>query len=145
MIGIEIEHESSYENILYDFLKGINFDDYKIDITEEEIYAENNFDNIHFNLYDFQNEISSKTNYYIIFLNLKLYNKKGKIKAINTYEDFLNSDCQMIILISDNSLIEIYFKEDNLKKIILNNLAEKNISYEIKTKGNDSRLLMSVI
>lgn len=56
----------------------------------------------------------------MIFLNLQGFSKKEEI-AINNYNDFLNSNCEIIILFSDSIFGEIYCKlEKNLNKIYEN-------------------------
>ena len=45
--------------------------------------------------------------------------KKNR-QEINTYLDFQNSKCSLIILISDSSDIEMYFKDNELKEQIIN-------------------------
>lgn len=140
MIGIEINHNSGYEHVLWDLLQDIELNNYSLNITEQEILSK---DANGYILWDSTNFLTKiKESYYIIFLNLQLFSKNSQITVINTYEDFLNSACQMLLLISDHNLIEIYFKDENIKHIILQNLKNKNIHYDIKTKENDSRQIM---
>jgi hypothetical protein len=101
-----------------------------------------------FGLQDYKRNIEEflEENYYIIFLVMQVY-KKGEEKnrqEINTYLDFQNSKCSLIILISDSSDIEMYFKDNELKEQIINNLKSLNIKYEETTLENDTRTKMHV-
>lgn len=75
-------------------------------------------------------------------MNLQIYNKGVEAFDIDDYNEFLKSDCQFILLVTDNSYIECYFKEESIKDIVLKNLEGNNISYEIKTVENDGRNAM---
>ena len=77
-----------------------------------------------------------------MFLNLQVCLKGENIMEIRNYNDFLNSNCKLILLICDNSCIEFYFKSDDIKNVILMNLKSMNIKYDIKTKDNDGRTTM---
>lgn len=59
--------------------------------------------------------------YYPIFLTLQLYSQNGKTSKINNYNDYLNSDCVLILYIIDNIFVEIYSKNKNYLKYIKQN------------------------
>ncbi len=147
MIGIEFKLKTSYEKILYDILKNINFNDYQWEIVEEEIYYESNPERhlpSQLSGRELKKEISDNGDYLVYFLNLQVYLNGSKISHIETYDDFVNSDCELILLFNDNEFIEIYMKENELKEKILQNLSSKGILYEIKTRENDGRTIMMV-
>lgn len=53
--------------------------------------------------------------YYIIFADLQAF-PKGKMEEINTFQDFLKSDCELVLLIVDCCDVTIYCKDrDKLK------------------------------
>lgn len=114
MIGIEALYESSYEKLIYTLLKGIDFKKYDFYVVEDELFLEDG--------------------------NKKLPDNFG----IDDYNEFLKSDCQFILLVTDNRYIECYFKDENIKKIFIDNLKADNISYEIKTVENDGRNAMNL-
>lgn len=147
MIGIEFEFETAYEKILYDLLKNVKFDNYKWIVIQQEILYENNYDKqlpSKLSGSELEKEFSSNGNYYVFFLNLQAYPNNSEIYHIETYDDFVNSDCELIVLFSDNKFIEIYVKSDELKKRIIQNIEAKKIKYKIKTKENDDRTRMIV-
>ena len=55
--------------------------------------------------YEFKKLISSN-NYYSIFVHLHAY-FTNELQKIDSYYDFLNSKCQMIILLTDSIFVEV--------------------------------------
>ena len=148
MIGIEFEHESSYEKILYNLLDGIYLTNYKWYTVQQEVIFEMDYTSkLEYCMPGsaFQNIIHDVGNYYIYQLNLQAYPKYEQTNDnIETYSDFIKSKCEMIILFSDNSCVEIYAKSTELLKIIIQNLKNKNMAYEIKTLDTDHRRTMYI-
>lgn len=147
MIGIEFKLKTSYEKMLYDLLKNIDFNNYKFEIVEEEIIYESDPERglpSQLSGIEFKKEISDNGDYLVYFLNLQVYLNNSKVSHIETYDDFFNSDCELIVLVYDNEFIEIYMKENKLKEKIIQNLVTMGISYEIKTRENDGRYVMKV-
>ena len=147
MIGLSFENKSNI-NILKEILKNVDLSSYKFYFTEEELYDRNHMDLTTFGLQDYKRNIEEflEENYYIIFLVMQVY-KKGEEQNrpnINTFLDFQNSNCSLILLISDSSDIEIYFKDNELKNQVINNLKRLNIEYEETTIENDTRTGMHV-
>ena len=128
MIGIEFKKSNEHDNFLNYLFENIDLNDYEIDITEDEMYYDNQ--NIHFDkLY---NEGKFKSGIYVIFINLKIYPKNNtNYENIKTYEDFINSSCQLMVLINDSVYVEIYFKDKLLKNKILSNVCKKRIKYDV--------------
>ena len=147
MIGLSFENKSDI-NILKEMFKNVDLSSYQFYFTEEELYDRNHMDLTTFGLQEYKRNIEEfiNENYYIIFLVMQIY-KKGEEKnrqEINTYLDFQNSNCSLILLISDSSDIEIYFKDNELKNQVINNLKRLNIEYEETTLENDTRTKMHV-
>ena len=147
MIGLSFENKSDI-NILKEILKNVDLSSYQFYFTEEELYDRNHMDLTTFGLQEYKRNIEEflNENYYIIFLVMQIYKKveEKNRQEINTYLDFQNSNCSLILLISDSSDIEIYFKDNELKNQIINNLKRLNIEYEETTLENDTRTKMHV-
>ena len=143
MIGIEFEKENRYDNFLRKLFLGIDLENYDLDFIETEIIANNEIvkENEFINMVN----QSLKNKYYIIFLNLKIFSKGKNKEEIKNYQEFLNSNCEFILLISDAVYVEMYFKDNYLKEQILKNINSMNIKFNIKTLENDGRYIMSVI
>jgi len=143
MIGLEFKYNKNYSNIFNELLKGIDSSKYACDIQEFEIIF-SDFTKIDENKLNLEKLINEKKEYQAISANIRLFLKDSEFEKIDNYNDFKNSDCQLIILISDVFDVEIYLKDNELKDLIIQNLKENNISYKFKTKDNDGRNVMYV-
>jgi len=146
MKGISFKIENKYDTILDKILKNIDCDSYNWYITEDEIYKEKGNILLTGQLYtnrEFKTIIKNEK-HYVVFANIQLYFNSSKIKKIATYEDFINSDCQLILLVTDNIFVDIYVKEKKILKQIYQN-ALKNEFDDIKyiTNDNDIRKVFS--
>ena len=120
MLGIKFKVPNTYDNVLFKIFSNIASQNGFWKLYEEEIIFPNNSFNLDNDIYsdaDFREIISSKF-YYPIFLNLQFYKQGSTTTLINNYCDFLNSDCELILFITDNVYVEIYSKnEKTLEKI----------------------------
>ncbi|PGK52272.1 hypothetical protein CN918_31265 [Priestia megaterium] len=53
----------------------------------------------------------NQESYYPIFAHLQAWPNK-ELNQIQTYEDFLSSNCKMVILVADTEFVTIYIKSD---------------------------------
>lgn len=87
-----------------------------------------------------------QSNYYIVFLKLQAYSLSHNFKNICSYNDFIDSDCQLILLINDCEYVEIYSKDQNVLSAIFQaaiNSNYNNIRYITDT--NDGRTKMNIL
>lgn len=84
--------------------------------------------------------------HFIIFLKLQAYANEEKFEDIHTYEDFLRSNCILLLLIYDCENVEVFTKDDNLTETIMKN-AQRNgfLEIELITCENDGRVKMDVL
>lgn len=137
MIGLKFEIKNEYDTILYKVLYNIDCSQYKWKIVEEEVLTHNtNNDNHNFFIKDkYTNDEFKKLIkkiHYPIFLNLQMFKINSKIKSIENYNQYLNSDCELIIFILDNEFVEIYAKEQKMLEKIYDNALKfdfKNIEF----------------
>lgn len=85
-----------------------------------------------------------EVDHFVVFLRLEAYFSKIVNSEIETYADFKESSCQMILLISDCENVEFYIKDKNLLKNCLEEFSKnkKYKSIEYITDENDSRTRM---
>lgn len=147
IIGFEINSKSSYKTILYNLLKKMNYNKYKWMIAEQDIIDSSDKSK------KFQLELSTEElgkifnkdeKYNIKKLNIRAYLDNFDNKDIETYNDFAESSCELIILFSNNGFIEIYIKSEDLKNKIIETLEEKKIEYDFKTQLIDERTSMHI-
>jgi hypothetical protein len=128
MLGIKFEIENEYSNYLEKILEDINESYYLWKVPEAEIYIENGtnifLDDIYSND-EFQKMIGIKR-YYTVFANIQLYDRSINLIDINTYEDFINSNCQLILFVTDNIFVDIYGKNDEMLDKVYRNAKKYN-------------------
>jgi hypothetical protein len=84
--------------------------------------------------------------YYVIFADLKAYPKdKIIVSDIVLYEEYLNSDCQLVLLVVDCSYITIYCKDkERLERLYKNAKIKGFDDVQYITDENDTRTGLSV-
>ncbi len=121
MLGISFKISNKYDIILYKILENIKLENqYICKIKEEEVLGESGdcfFNGTIYKWGDFETVIKNKK-HYPIFLNLQIYCNSNDSQKISNYKEFLDSDCQLILFITDNEYVEVYAKNlDNLDLI----------------------------
>ncbi len=139
-IGIECVFQS-YKDI-WEILKfrKVDFGKYQFSVI-----FENMIDKIpkRFSPQYFNKLISNKE--ILNFATFHLYLPTDKNEYIITYDDFLSSKCEMIVLIYDTCYLEMYCKNHSWLEIIYNNAVDISGSVvEIKTRENDQRIELIV-
>lgn len=148
MRGISFNICDCDDNILWSILFGIEIEKLWWHISEEEVYNEMNqsiFKNSYIDGETFLKIIQEKS-YTVIFANIKAYPPYSTPNYIENYDEFIKSECKLVILCSDVFYYEIYSKDNSIIEIIKNNAIKNNISdLEYITEENDYRTSFSVI
>lgn len=145
--GISFKIPNEYGSFLNDILKGINIKEYTWKINEDEVYfnhAEDLFTSEVLEGQKFERLIAFPS-YYIVFVKLQAFTNPSNLSLIETYEDFINSDCNILILICDNIFVDIYAKASKDIDTIKKNACNCNFS-EIKyiTELSDKKILNAI-
>ena len=132
--------DCSFDSILSDLLKGINVEEYNWLILESEAYK--TADTIdcdgRYTGKEFKKLLKELETCYIININIQAAHKV--IDAVKDYDDYLNSECKLVILISDVAYNEIYCKPSDLCEIIKSNCLKLDYSeFEVINDDNDYR------
>lgn len=78
-------------------------------------------------------------------LVLHKYPDEKQVQAIDSYEDFVNSDCELCLLYYDCGPLEIYIKDANCIQSIWNRLVSLNAQdLKLITDTNDNRSFLYV-
>ncbi|MCD2349064.1 DUF2691 family protein [Clostridium guangxiense] len=149
MRGISFQiNGCGHKNILRTILSEIEIEKLWWHISEDEIYNEMDeslLENRYINGETFLKIIKEKS-YSVIFANIKAYPPNSTPNDIENYDDFIKSECKLVILCSDVFYYEIYAKNDWMIEIIKNNAIKNNFSnIEYITNENDCRTGFSVI
>lgn len=87
-----------------------------------------------------------KTNqYYTIFVELQAYPFGQAVDLVQTYEEFVDSDCELVLLLADSSYVSIYCKDRNvIEKLFINALKNDSEEVQLITDDNDTRTGLTV-
>ena len=92
---------------------------------------------------EFSKAIQEK--HFIVFLKLQAYSCVQNFQNISTYEDFKQSDCQILVLVYDCSFAEVYAKNKVVLQAVHQRATQmryKNLTYI--TDQNDARTKMDI-
>lgn len=144
--GISFHIPNGYLGLFSDITKDIEINRYFWFVSEDQVFNKSIdtsneffFDSERYIGNDFQKKVIDK-NYYVIFANLQAYLSANDFIKIDTYDDFQNSNCEIVILISDGIFVDVYAKDKNIIEAIRFNAQHNNFS-EIAyiTDENDNR------
>lgn len=128
MLGIKFKIPNTYDIILYKILKNINSEDSMWMVPTEEVFCKDGSFLFQYDIYidrKFRNMIKT-IQHYPIFLNLQLYQSQFRHSSIHNYQEFLDSDCQLILFITDNIFVDVYSKNEHYLEIIEKAIEENN-------------------
>lgn len=82
--------------------------------------------------------IISSAPYYVIFADLKAFHNEADVKDIANYEQFIRSECQLVMLVVDCSFVYVYAKDAKLlQQIHANAVAHHFENVQFITDDND--------
>jgi hypothetical protein len=138
-IGVRFEISNEYGKFISDVLQPFNYIQYKWQINNDEIYVIHDGKFTHEWLFtenliyefEFFNLVNDNI-YYMIFSTLKAFPKEETPIKIDTYEEFVKSKCELIMMVADSSYVELHCKDISLIDKLYNNAKTKgyeNIKY----------------
>ncbi|PGM91851.1 DUF2691 family protein [Bacillus cereus] len=151
--GITVDILDGYDNLLWKVLKPIDitvFDGQAVGREEAYIIIGNELGP---ELFSEDKEIMEgaelkkqiKDNiYYLLFVDLKAYPKGEVPGEIETYEEFKESKCEVVVLVADGDYIQIYVKNQEEIEMMYDNALNQGFYVEYITDENDGRTRMSV-
>ena len=151
--GLHFKADSAYSKYIYTLLNGINIRDYQWYISQTEILyydkTTNRAESYNFSG-DFLSgeeflEMISRNDHLVYLTNIQAYPKNRPAKLILSYQDFLESDCSLIILCADSEFYDIYCKNETDIQLICANALNNNFKdVEYITDENDQRTGLSL-
>lgn len=140
--GITFKLPNTYDIFIEKILSGIDMDKYVWKIDEDQVFISGGDFLFTSDIYAGQKfkRIISQSSYYVVFLNLQAFQDGNSLNEIKVYNDFLESNCELIVLVSDSIFVTIYSKNrKDIEAIKLN--AQKNNFQEIEyiTEENDRK------
>ncbi|MBT3318239.1 MAG: DUF2691 family protein [Clostridia bacterium] len=145
--GLEFQIPNEYANALSYILKDIDFDMYSWHISEDEIFSyKKGKEMLKKTVYDgnnFKKQFKNKR-YLPHFINLQAYQLGGARESIENYEDYVKSNCEIILLIWDSFYVNLYAKNHDIIELVKKNVEQNAENLEYITDENDCRTRMSV-
>ncbi|MGH1286074.1 DUF2691 family protein [Bacillus toyonensis] len=150
--GIFVDIPNEYTNLLWKVLKPIDITlfDWRVENEESylvvrdglgsELFSE---DKKIMNGLEFKKIIKDNI-YYLIFADLKAYPKGEVLGEIETYEEFKESKCEVVVLVADGDYIQIYAKDQEAIELMYENALNQGPYIEYVTGENDGRTRLSV-
>lgn len=127
MVGLQFRVKNEYDSYLRKILQHVNVQNYKwVVITDDVINSLTKsdvaglFDSNIISGQELFNRIQQE-NYYLIFIDLKAFPINSVQSEIKTYQDFIQSSCQIILLCVDSEFFEFYSKERSILDVVYNN------------------------
>ena len=147
MRGLSFEIPNEYGQYLFNILNAFDFKQYVWKTGGEEAYYIENgelgiplFLKPHVYTGEGLYKSISETDYYVIFADLKAFPNPLLVKEITTYEEFLNSQCEFVLLIVDCAYVTIYVKSPEvLTAVYAKAIASEYENVAYITDENDSR------
>lgn len=149
--GITFEIPNGYGKYLYDILSDLELNGFNWRIGGGESYKKENntlgeplFPSLCTVNGETLSEIISKEEYYLIFIDLKAFENKLDVKEIATYQEFVESECQFILLVVDSSYVTIYSKNQNIIQQLFSKgviAGYKNIEYITDENDRNTTLI----
>ena len=139
--GIKFLIPNLTDTFISKILEGICVEQYIWKISEDEVYLEGEslFLSEKLNGQDFRKAINHPR-YYVVFANLQAYPVSSDFCELNTYEDYLKSTCEIVVLITDCIFVDIYCKQQADIEIIKTNAVNNYFcDIEYVTDENDIR------
>ncbi|PQZ52792.1 MULTISPECIES: DUF2691 family protein [Bacillus] len=150
--GIFVDIPNEYTNLLWKVLRPVDITVFDWRVENEESYLVVR-DGIGSELFSEDKKIMNglelkkliKDNiYYLIFADLKAYPKGEALGEIETYEEFKESKCEVVVLVADGDYIQIYAKDQEVIELMYENALNQGLYVEYVTDENDGRTRLSV-
>ncbi|WP_270606775.1 DUF2691 family protein [Bacillus mobilis] len=150
--GVIVDIPNEYDNLLWKVLKPIDITLFDWRVENEESYFVLS-DELGPELFSEDNKVMSglelkkliKDNiYYLIFADLKAYPKGEVLEEIETYEEFKESKCELVLLVADCTYVTIYAKDQKAIELMYENARNQGFYVEYVTDENDGRTRLSV-
>lgn len=146
--GVSFYTEQQNDDILRQALGGIDVAAYNwfVDSSQNDVWSNGGFGFFHSNVYNgsaFKEAI--ERNHYVIMLKLQAYYPDAEYDRIDTYDEFLNSNCRILLLICDAHFVDIYCKDIGITQALFdraNLLQYRDVEYI--TDENDGRTAMNL-
>ncbi|BCK00512.1 DUF2691 family protein [Anaerocolumna chitinilytica] len=136
-MGLSFEIPNKYGTYLSEILNPLPYTEFQWLIEDDEIYKIINGEFLDEGLFHNTNnvitgnelyKIATSCSQYLIFVTLRAFNKKENIVPVGNYQEFLDSDCQIILGVYDCSYVMLWFKNTSLTSLMFNYIQKKGFN-----------------
>ncbi|WP_143318592.1 DUF2691 family protein, partial [Clostridium sp. HBUAS56017] len=79
--------------------------------------------------------------YYLIFADIKAFKNESEITNVDTYDDFINSNCEIALFCTDTIDVELYCKNKVILYNIINNCKNFGVDdIQVLSRENNERI-----
>lgn len=150
--GITVDIPNENDNLLWKVLKPIDISSFDWWVGSEESYlvARGGLDEALFpeepSIVEGSDlkRLFKENIYYVIFADLKAYPKGEEVVDIETYEEFKESKCELVLLVADCTYVTVYAKDQEAIELMYENAIDQGFYVEYVTDENDGRTCLSV-
>lgn len=156
--GISFIGPNEWGHIVRDVFDGIDVEPFQWRIRESQIIkhgdyidqvrhfcGDKRFSDDWYSGKDFKAQFSAPPEHYVSFFDCLAFKTRESFSQIKTYADFVDSSCEIILLIADGRYIEVYMKNKKILGQVMKNAIEKCYGdVEYITDKNDDRTEMRV-
>lgn len=122
MLGISFKIKNEWDTILNKIFYEMDFSEYVWKIVDDDVHGKEL--DMFFSKDEYSNDEFMeiiKEEHYPVALNLQMFLKSNIGENVYSYNEFLNSSCQLVLMIVDNIFVDIYAKNDDVLKKIHDN------------------------
>lgn len=150
MIGLSILLPNVASNYLIQILENVDVDLYEWNVSYDEVlYMED--DKEENSLFkekiisgdEFKKCISRKE-YYLVFIDVKGFPINSTISNVISYDDYLRSECEIVLLCADSRFVDIFSKKKDILQTIYTNCINYELQVEKISKQNNTRTRLDV-
>lgn len=148
--GVSFRVPQGRNDLLQVILDGINVQTlfwYNVE-SQNEVWSipqyEEFFEKEYYDGLNFYEQI--KLPHFVVFLKLQAYLKEETYVDIHTYDEFIKSNCLLLVLIYDCEFVEIFSKDEYITKRLFDNACRKGfLETVLITDETDGRTKMDVL
>lgn len=153
MIGITFELRREYDSFLSKIFSGLEIDKYVWTISDEEILHMDASGDIVSALFESETmegpsfrKCIEMDQYLLIFADIKAFRPGEATADVSTFDDFVNSACQLALFCTDVTNIEVYCKSETMLRTIIQNCKQFGFSnVEVLTLDDRIRTSFRVV
>lgn len=139
-VGFDFTLKSCDKAVLLKLFDGFDFTKYKWDVVNLQSWDVDNNDLFDDGLYSGVEMIEKLKTPVMLIMFLEFFAFDGKVKEMESYQDYKDSDCQLMMFVNDVNYYDVYCKDEKDLFLLSENAKKLNLeSFEYITEDNIHR------